>query len=59
MKSLSLSDILIVVKQQYKQKGKADMDITKEYQGEQEAKQLNNRISTFISNFKVGSLLNI
>lgn len=58
MKSLSLSDILIVVKQQYKQKGKADMDITKEYQGEQEAKQLNNRISTFISNFKVGSLLN-
>lgn len=58
MKSLSLSDILIVAKQQYKQKGKASMDITKGYQEQQEVKRLDNRISTFISNFKIGSLLN-
>ncbi|HHD92183.1 MAG TPA: IS4 family transposase, partial [Candidatus Portnoybacteria bacterium] len=35
------------------------MDITKGYQQQQEeAKRLNNRISSFISDFKIGSLLN-
>jgi hypothetical protein len=33
------------------------MDNTKQYQDQQEAKQLQNRISSFIKDFKVGTLL--
>ena len=34
------------------------MDTTKQYREQQEAKQLDNRISSFISDFSIGTLLN-
>ncbi len=34
------------------------MDITRQYQEQQEAKRLHDRISSFMENFKVGTLLN-
>ena len=34
------------------------MNITKQYQKEQEAKQLHNRIFSFMGDFKIGTLLN-
>ena len=34
------------------------MDITRQHQEQQEAKQLQSRISSFIENFKIGTLLN-
>ena len=34
------------------------MDITKQYQEQQEAKQLQSRISSFIGGFQIGTLLN-
>ncbi len=33
------------------------MDITKEYRKQQEAKRLRNRISSFIDDFKIGTIL--
>ena len=33
------------------------MDITKQYREQQEAKQLQNRISSFMKDFKVGTVL--
>ncbi len=34
------------------------MDITKEYRKQQEAKRLHNRISSFIDDFKIGTMMN-
>ena len=34
------------------------MEITKEYQKQQEARRMSNRISIFVDDFKVGTLLN-
>ena len=34
------------------------MDITKQYQEQQEANRLHNRISSFMSDFNMGTLLN-
>jgi hypothetical protein len=34
------------------------MDITKQYQEQQEAKRLKSRISSFIADFQIGTLLN-
>ena len=34
------------------------MNITKEYRKQQEAKRLHNRISSFIDDFKIGTMMN-
>jgi hypothetical protein len=40
------------------QGGRVDMDITRQYQEQQEAKRLQSRISSFIGDFHIGTFLN-
>jgi len=47
-----------LAKHQQYQEGRVRMDITRQHQERQEAKRLQNRISSFIGDFHIGTLLN-